>query len=297
MKPPPFTYHRPDTAEEAVQLLTEYGPDARVLAGGQSLLPLLHRRLVRPTALVDVARIAALRGTARQDGALRVGALTTHADLERTADPQVRDGLPVLPETARLIGHLPVRVRGTVGGSLAHADPAAEWCLLAVLLDADLDVLGPEGQRTIPAGEFFAGAHRTSLAPGDLLTGVRFPHSAATAAVAEYGPQRGSLPLVAAGAEIVLGPDGRIAATRIALGGVEDRPVRSYAAEQALLGGVPERRLLDHAARLAAKDLDPRADRRAPAGYRRDLARTLTGRALAASLARSTARLQEATAP
>ncbi|MFD9128016.1 FAD binding domain-containing protein, partial [Kitasatospora sp. NPDC059571] len=242
MKPPPFAYCRPDTAEEAVHRLAEYGPDARVLAGGQSLLPLLNRRLVRPTALVDIGRLAPLRGTGRQDGALRIGALTTHADLERTADPGILAGLPVLPETARLIGHLPVRVRGTVGGSLAHADPAAEWCLLAVLLDAELDSLGPSGQRVISAGEFFTGTHRTALAVGELLTAIRFPRPAPapTAAVAEYGVQRGSLPLVAAGAELVLGPDGRITAARIALGGVADRPGRAGGGRaRAPAGGPP----------------------------------------------------------
>ncbi|MEW1914787.1 FAD binding domain-containing protein [Kitasatospora sp. NPDC085895] len=305
MKPPPFAYCRPETAEEAVHRLTRYGPDARVLAGGQSLLPLLNRRLLRPTALVDVGRIAALRGTGRHGGGLHIGALTTHADLERAAGPHLRAALPVVPETARLIGHLPVRLRGTIGGSLAHADPAAEWCLLAVLLDADMHALGPAGERTVPAAEFFTGAHRTALAPGELLTGVRIPRPAPTAAVAEYGFQPGSLPLVAAAAELVLDDDGRITAARIAVGGAEDRPVRSAAAEQTLLGGAPDARLLGHAADLAAKALAPGADHRAGADYRRDLARTLVHRALADSLARCTprlrprseARLQEASAP
>lgn len=301
MKPPPFAYCRPDTAEEAVDRLTRYGPDARVLAGGQSLLPLLNRRLVRPTALVDIARITPLRGLRHEDDCLLIGALTTHADLERTTDPHVHDALPVLPRTARLIGHLPVRVRGTIGGSLSHADPAAQWCLLAVLLDARLHTLGPAGPRTLTAQEFLTGTHRTALAPGELLTHLRIPRPAPgtrpTAAVSEYGLQHGALPLVCAAAELVLGPDHRITSARIALGGVADRPVRAGAAEQALLGGSPDPQLLDHAARLAAKDLTPPTDHRAGAQYRRTLARTLTRRALDASLTLGTTRPQETSAP
>ncbi|MBW5487135.1 FAD binding domain-containing protein, partial [Streptomyces bambusae] len=218
MKPAPFSYVRPRTAEEAVAHLAaaaRAGREARVLAGGQSLIPLLNRRLVRPDLLVDLGRVPGLAGV-RADAAagVRIGALTPHADLERSTDRVLHRDLPVLPEAAALVGQLPVRVRGTVGGSLAHADPCAEWCLLAVLLDAELTLLGPDGSRVAGASAFLRGRHRTALRPGEILTAVRFPYAEPAAALEEYGIQPGRLPEAAAAAALTLSADGRIAAAR-----------------------------------------------------------------------------------
>ncbi|AUG78961.1 hypothetical protein CFP65_4207 [Kitasatospora sp. MMS16-BH015] len=296
MKPAPFVYVRPDTVEEAVAFLAEHQGEARALAGGQSLIPLLHRRLVRPTAVVDLARLDGLRHLTPTDGGLRIGALTRHAEIERGTDPALRAGFRTLPETARLIGHQPVRTRGTFGGTLAHGDPSAEWCLLAVLLDAELTALGPAGSRTIAAESFFTGAFRTALRPDELLVEAHLPYAAPTAALVEYAPQRHQLPLVAAAAAVTLTGCGRIATAQIALAGVADRPVRARAAEQALIGGIPEDRLLEHAGLLATRDLEPADDARASGGYRRELAAVLLARAVRVSLARCAEAAREAQA-
>ncbi|MCB5180978.1 FAD binding domain-containing protein, partial [Streptomyces antimicrobicus] len=219
MKPAPFSYVRPATAEEAVAELAaaaRAGREARVLAGGQSLIPLLNQRLVRPDLLVDLGRVPGLSGVRADASGVRIGALTPHAAVERSTDRVLHRDLPVLPEAAALIGQLPVRVRGTVGGSLAHADPCAEWCLLAVLLDAELTLLGPGGTRVVGASAFLRGRHRTALRPGEILTGLRFPAAEPAAALVEYGVQPGRLPEAAAAAALTLCADGRIAAARIA---------------------------------------------------------------------------------
>ncbi|MFE9256595.1 FAD binding domain-containing protein [Streptomyces sp. NPDC006879] len=267
MKPAHFDYVRPASAEEAVAQLGEYGEDARVLAGGQSLIPLLNRRLIKPKVLVDVGRLHEYRYLHGDGAGLRVGALTPHVWLERTLDRTVLDRFPVLPETAHLIGHLPVRTRGTVGGTLAHADPRSEWCLLAVLLGAEITAHGPHGRRVIKARDFFLGRHLSALLPGELLTEVRLPRAAPSAMLAEHALQPGRLPEVAVAAAVEVGADGLVSSARIALGGVTDRPVRAYAAERALLGRDPEQDgLVADIARLAAEpggDYTLTADHRA----------------------------------
>ena len=176
MKPAPFAYHRAHSVAEAVALLAELGDEAKILAGGLSLVPMMNFRLARPTALVDVSRIAGL-SYLRADAAdgLRIGALTTHRAVEISRDPAVLGDFGVLPRSARWIGHYPIRSRGTFGGSIAHADPAAEWCLLAVLLDARIVLTGPDGQRTVPAAEFFEGYYSTAAGPDEMITEIWFP--------------------------------------------------------------------------------------------------------------------------
>ena len=175
MKPAPFAYHRAHNAAEAVALLAQLGEEAKILAGGLSLVPMMNFRLARPTALVDVSRIGGL-SYLRADGAgLRIGALTTHRTVETSRDPAVLNGFGVLPRSARWIGHYPIRSRGTFGGSIAHADPASEWCLLAVLLAARIVLTGPDGQRTVPAAEFFEGYYSTAAAPDEMITEIWFP--------------------------------------------------------------------------------------------------------------------------
>ncbi|HEV3173324.1 MAG TPA: FAD binding domain-containing protein [Actinocrinis sp.] len=286
MRPAPFRYSRPETVGEAAAALREYGGAARCLAGGQSLLALMNRRAVRPDVLVDLHRLSVLRHVTRDGRALRIGALARHVDLERLRDPAVVGGYGVLPEAASLIGRLPVRTMGTFGGSLAHADPSAEWCLLAVLLDAEIAVLDADGGRVVAAQDFFAGAHRTVLRPDELVIEARLPAPAPTAALVEFAEQPGHLPLVAVAAAVERGPDGRIASARVAAGGVADRPVRLRGAETALLGEIPDEKLLARVGAVAVAGLEPPGDVRADGAYRRELAAALTVRAVRASLSR-----------
>ena len=282
MKPTRFAYVRPGTVQAALACLTESAGAARVLAGGQSLIPLLNQRLARPAALVSLERLDGLRYLACDGGGLRIGALTRHADIENTRDPRVRSAFSVLPESARLIAHWPVRTRGTLGGSIAHADPAAEWCLLAVLLDAEIAVQALGGARVIPAGSFFLGPHRTALRWDELVVEIRFPHPAPTATLVEFGVQEGQLPLAAAAAALGIGPDGTITAARVAVSGVADRPVRLPTAEAALSGSVLADSLLRRVAQLIRSEIETMTSTRADAQYQAELATALTGRALQA---------------
>ncbi len=194
MKPAPFAYHRAHSVAEAVALLTELGDEAKILAGGLSLVPMMNFRLARPTALVDVSRIGGL-SYLRADAAdgLRIGALTTHRAVEISRDPAVLGGFGVLPRSARWIGHYPIRSRGTFGGSIAHADPASEWCMLAVLLDAQVVLTGPDGRRTVPAAEFFEGYYSTAAGPDEMITELWFPQARAEGGAHRVRPAAGRL--------------------------------------------------------------------------------------------------------
>ncbi|MEV4347162.1 FAD binding domain-containing protein, partial [Actinoplanes sp. NPDC049596] len=221
MRPAPFSYARPPDLDTALRLLQ---PGSRVLAGGQSLLPQLNRRRTAPATLIDVSGLAGLRYVRRDPlGALSIGALARHADIERHTGPAIGSGYGVLREAAALIGHLPVRVRGTIGGSLAHGDPTAEWGLVAVGLDAQVTLRSAGGTRVVPAVEFLTGAFRTDLRPGEMLTEVRFPRPAPAAAVVEHAPQAGHFPVVAAFAAVDLAADGSVRAARVAVSGLGDR--------------------------------------------------------------------------
>ncbi|MEV0092296.1 FAD binding domain-containing protein [Streptomyces sp. NPDC050738] len=293
MKPTRFVYLQPESVDEAVACLQTYGPRARVLAGGQSLLALMNRRTVRPSAVIDLKRLTRLRGMAQDNGVLSIGALTTHHDIESAQGHGLDTAFRVLPETARLIGHLPVRTRGTLGGSLAQADPCAEWCLAAVLLDAEIVVRGSAGPRTIAAGELFTGAGQTVLDHAEIITGIRFPTPAPTAALVEFAVQQGNLPLVAAGAVVETSPYGAITSARVALAGAAATPVRVPLVEQALLGEIPGEALFRHAGDVLAGVLDPPPDPRADGPYRTELASTLLVRALRESTARAHGSAQE----
>ncbi|WNI17841.1 FAD binding domain-containing protein [Actinacidiphila sp. ITFR-21] len=287
MRPVRFAYARPRTAEEAVAELRRHGPLARVVAGGQSLLPLMYQRRERPTALVDLGSVDGLRSLRRDGDALHIGATTTHRAIETATGPDLR-GFEVLPEAARQIAHLPVRVRGTFGGSLANADPRAEWCLLATLLGAEITALGPDGVRGVPIGDFLLGDGRTALGWDEILVGVRLPRPAPSAALAEFGWQDGSLPVVAAATEVELAPDGSVTAVRAALSGVADRPVLLAEAERVLVGGGSGEQPLAAAARGLADTLDPPSDAWASGAYRRELAAAVLLRSLRDSVSRAT---------
>ena len=279
MKPAPFTYHRAHSVAEAVALLAELGDEAKILAGGLSLVPMMNFRLARPTALVDVSRIEGLSYLRADtvDG-LRIGALTTHRTVEITHDPAVLGGFGVLPRSARWIGHYPIRSRGTFGGSIAHADPASEWCLLAVLLDAKVVLNGPGEPRTVPAAEFFQGYYSTAAAPDEMITELWFPAPAPHAVLTEFAQRQGDFAVVAAAVAADIS-GGVCRHGRVVLGGVGPLPVEVDAGP---MGGQPAaeetwRAMGEHAAR----QIDPPDDTHGDAGFRRRLAATLVARALA----------------
>jgi CO/xanthine dehydrogenase FAD-binding subunit len=279
MKPPPFDYYRATTVEEAVALLSQHGPDARLLAGGQSLLPMMKLRLARPSALVDLRWVRELAYVRTDHGGVVCGAMARLVSLEFD---QVRAHCPMLTEAARHIGHPPIRHQGTVGGSLAHADPAAELPVLALALDAEMVATGPNGRRVIPARDFFVTLLTTSLGPSEILTEARFPTLEAPSGwgFSELSRRPGDFALAIAAATLRVGPDGTIAHARIALGAVADRAMRCPEAEAALVGQRGGTDAFEAAAALAAAPLEPPADVHASSGYRRHLARVLVRRAL-----------------
>ncbi|MGW7519012.1 FAD binding domain-containing protein [Streptomyces sp. NPDC054796] len=304
MKPAAFTYHRARDVEGATRLLAELGDDAKLIAGGQSLVAMMNYRLARPTHLVDVGALrgdpalAGMRPDAHSEthpethpdegNALRIGALTTHHAVETAPDALLGPGFAVLRDAMRWVGHLPIRTRGTVGGSLAHADATAEWCLLAVLLGARLEVRGPRRVRRVAAGDFFHGYYATALDPDEMLTAVVFPRPAPHAALTEFAQRRGDFATVAAGVDLDLAPDGRtVRGGRVVLGGVAPRPVRVPAAEGVLAeGGTAGARLFAACARAAADSVDPPSDADGSADYRRTLTRTLVARACEEAVSR-----------
>lgn len=236
MKPAPFEYHRPTTAEEAAGLLAELGDGAKVLAGGQSLVPMLALRLAVFEHLVDVGRVEELRGIERTDGSVRIGAGTTQSAVERSAD--VPGAVPLLARATPFIGHFQIRNRGTVGGSLAHADPAAEYPAVALALDAELEVLGPAGRRTVPAGEFFTGLWSTAVGDDELLTAVTFPVWSGRCgfAVREFARRHGDFAIAGAAVDVEVRDDDRVRRCGIGLLGLGSTPERAAAAEAAATG-------------------------------------------------------------
>ena len=280
MKPAPFEYRAPASSAEATEILAALGDDAKVLAGGQTLVAAMNFRMARPAVLVDINRAADLDYCRIEAGTLRVGALTRHAAFEGPLTDGPLGAL--LPEVAHHIAHLPIRVRGTFCGSLAHADPAAEWCLLARTLDADMVADSAAGRRIIAAEDFFVSILTTALDDTELLAEVRLPllDGSWRLGFAEFARRAGDFALTMALAALQLGDDGRIAAARIGVGAVEDRPIRAAAAERSLVGEEPGPELFAAAAEAAAHHVDPTSDLHASADYRRDLARAMIRRAL-----------------
>jgi aerobic carbon-monoxide dehydrogenase medium subunit len=284
MKPAPFDYHAPRSVDEAVELLAAHGDDAKVLAGGQSLVPAMNFRLARPAVLVDINRIAELDFCSPSDGALRMGALTRHARFERPVTEGPLGDL--LADVVRYIAHLPIRVRGTFAGSLAHADPAAEWCVVATTLDAEIRARGPGGERSIDAATFFRSILTTALRPDELITEVRLPALGPgwRFGFAEFSRRAGDFALSMALAALRL-DGGRIVEARVGVGGAGDRPLRIKEAEQALEGTAPRAEALAEAGAIAAARVDPFEDLHASIAYRRDLVGAMTKRALERALA------------
>lgn len=277
MKAASFTYHRVETVSDALERLSELGEEAKVLAGGQSLVPMMNFRLARPAALVDITRVAELRGMSRSDGVLRIGALTTHAEVEH--GPELDGGYAVFRRAAAFIGHVPIRARGTFGGSLAHADPSAEWCMLAVALDAMIEILGPRGERELPAEQFLRGYFTTALEPDELVRAVRFPRPCPRAAIQEFARRHGDFAVVAV--VVALPGDGP---PRVVVGGVDAVPIRAREAERILAETAPTPECFADAGRAAAAEIDPVSDLHGSAGYRRELTAVLVARALTAAV-------------
>jgi len=278
VKPASFAYHRADSVPEAVALLADLGDEAKILAGGLSLVPMMNFRLARPSDLVDVTRIPGLSYLRADGDGLRIGALTTHRAIETSTDPAVLADFGVLPRAARWIGHYPIRSRGTFGGSIAHADPASEWCLLAVLLGARVVLHGPGGQRTVPAAEFLHGYYTTDAAPDEMITEVWFPRPAGGAVLTEFAQRAGDFAIVAAAvlADIA---DGTVRSADVVVGGVGPLPVRIGTA--GLAGQPVGPQTWRAAGELAAAQVEPSSDNHGSAEYRKRLTATLVSRALA----------------
>jgi carbon-monoxide dehydrogenase medium subunit len=284
MKPAPFQYHAPQTIDEAVALLAEVAPqDGRVLAGGQSLVPIMAFRLARPAHLVDINGVEALRRLAVEGDRLCIGACVRHAAFHR---PVVDGPLgKLLATVVRHIAHYPIRTRGTFCGSVAHADPASEWCAVAAALGAEMVARSTRGTRIIPAHEFFAGIMTTTLKEDELLTEVRLPLLPADTRFGfyEFNRRAGDFAIAMALATYRV-RDGKITEPRIAVGGAEPSPRRIADAEQALAGRAPGAESFAAAGDRAAAAVDPMEDATTSAEYRRDLVRTVTRRALEQSV-------------
>jgi aerobic carbon-monoxide dehydrogenase medium subunit len=280
VKPAAFEYRRATAVEDAVDQLTELGDEAKLLAGGQSLVPMMNFRLVRPTALVDVTGIPDLQYLEPHNGrGLKIGALTPHRWVEEMEDPELLEGFSILKRAARWVGHYPIRTLGTFGGSIAHGDPSAEWCMLAALLDAEILAVGPEGERVIPASDFFHGFFMTALEPNEMIVEIRFPQPAPSAALQEFARRAGDYAIVAAAVALDM-DDGKCRSARVVLGGVADVPLRVTEAERVLEGEEVGREAFEEAGREAAKVVDPPSDVQGTAEYRRDLSAVMVRRAL-----------------
>jgi carbon-monoxide dehydrogenase medium subunit len=288
MKPAPFAYYDPRTVGEAVALLEEHGADAKLIAGGQSLMPLLNMRLARPAAVVDLNRIDGLSYIREEDGWLAIGAMTRQRDVERS--DLVRARQPLLHAATKLIAHPQIRNRGTIGGSLAHADPAAEYPAVALALGAQVTVTGPGGSRAIDAHDLFVTYLTTSLEPPEIVTEVRLPVLPTRTgwSIVELSRRHGDFALAGVAAILTLAPDGACSDARIALFGVGATPVRARAAEALLRGRPSAADLFAEAAAVVRSEIDePLSDIHASADYRRHLVGVLTRRALAEAAARA----------
>jgi carbon-monoxide dehydrogenase medium subunit len=291
VKPPPFHYADPATLEEALDLLARDGADGKVLAGGQSLMPLLNFRLARPAHVIDVNRLDALAAIApAADGGLRLGALARQRALERSA--LVRDRCPLLAQALAFVGHPQIRARGTLGGSLAHADPAAELPATMVALEARLTLRRAGGERTVAAEDFFVGLLTTALGHDELLTEIALPPWPARtgSGVREVAKRHGDFALGGVAATLTLDAQGRVARARLVGFGVGPVPMRLADAERSLVGGAPTPTAFAEAGRLASAAVDPADDIHASAAYRTRLAGVLTMRALTDALASASGR-------
>ncbi len=294
MKPAPFYYHAPSSLNAALELLRDLrDDDAKVLAGGQSLMPMLNMRLARTNHLVDINGLHELDYVREEQGGLVIGALTRHRTVERSAEVARRT--PLLTEAMPQVGDRQVRFRGTFGGSLAHADPAAELPTIATALDAEMVVGSQSGMRTVPASDFFLSFLTTALEADELLVEIRFPalQTGSGCAFLELSRQLGTYAIVSAAAVVTI-EDGGIADARLALGGVGATPIRARRAEAALRGQRPTTEAFMEAGRLAGDDTDPAADVHGSVAYRKEMATVYARRALTTAADRAMASSSQA---
>ncbi|OBK79900.1 FAD binding domain-containing protein [Mycobacterium sp. 1164985.4] len=280
MKAAPFTYHRPDSVKEAVDMLAEFGEDAKILAGGQSLVPMLAMRLTHFDNLIDISRIDELRSIDLVDGAVRVAAGTPHSFVGM--DDEVAESVPLLTLATPHIGHFQIRTRGTLGGAIAHADPAAEYAAVALALDAQMDAVSSTGSRQIAAKDFFTGLWETSLQPGEMLTAVHFPvwGERSGFALEEFARRHGDFAIAGAAVAVELGTDDRVTRCGIGLLGLGSTPLRGTAAEEAVTGRPVGELSAEEVGRLALTGLeDIPSDLQGSATYRAKVGATMVARA------------------
>lgn len=280
MKPAPFEYHAPATAAEAVSLLAELGEEAKPIAGGQSLVPMLALRLAVFDHLVDLSRVTGLRGIEQRDGSVWIGAGTTQAAIEHS--PGLARTVPLLSRATPLIGHFQIRNRGTIGGSIAHADSAAEYPAVALTLDAGLEALSPRGRRTIPATKFFTGLWTTDLAPDEVLTGVTFPvwRGRCGFAIEEFARRHGDFAIAGATVAVELDAGGRIHRCGLGLFGLGPTPERAVSAESAVTGAEVADVNADDLGQAAMSALESvPSDLHGPAEYRKRVGAAMVARA------------------
>ena len=287
MIPAQFEYVAPKTLEDALRLVERHGDEAKILAGGHSLLPLMKLRLAQPRYVIDIGRLRNMNYIREENGQIAIGALTTHAEIESST--LLRSKCPLLAETAAVIGDAQVRNRGTLGGSLAHADPAADYPAAALALDVEIVAASTAGTRTIPVAEFFVDMLTTTLRPGEILSQVR---------VAPLAPQTGTayeklhqpasgFAIVGVAARLTLGNDGTIEEAAIGVTGLGPKAFRAAGAEKILRGKKASEKLFAEAARYTAQGIEPLSDLHASADYRREMAAVYTRRALERALTRA----------
>jgi aerobic carbon-monoxide dehydrogenase medium subunit len=280
MKAAAFAYHRPDSVGAAVDLLAEYGDDAKILAGGQSLVPMLAMRLTHFDNLVDISRLAELVGIDLCDNEIRIGAATPHAFVGM--DDEVADSVPLLTLATPYIGHFQIRTRGTLGGAIAHADPAAEYAAVALALDAQMEAVSPRGARDIPANEIFTGLWENSMAPDEILMAVRFPVWGARSgyAVEEFARRHGDFAIAGAVVAVELDEQSHVSRCGIGLLGLGSTPLRGSPAEQAVVGRPVDDITAAEVGQLAISALDEiPADLQGSAAYRAKVGATMVARA------------------
>ncbi|PND57336.1 carbon monoxide dehydrogenase [Mycobacterium sp. ENV421] len=285
MKPAPFDYHRPDSVAAATQMLSEFGDDAKLLGGGQSLVPMLSMRLAFFDNLIDISRLDEMKGIRADGDSVWIGGGTTHAVVG--ADERVRTSVPLLTRATPLIGHFQIRSRGTIGGSIAHADPAAEYGAVALALDATIEAVSVSGRREIPAGEFFAGVWETAMAADEVLVGLRFPVWSGRCgfAVEEFARRHGDFAIAGAVAAVELDHDDKVRRSAIGLLGLSATPRRASAAESAIAGRPVGDVTAEEIGELAMTGLDDiPADLQGSADYRRKIGAAMAAQAWRAAV-------------
>jgi carbon-monoxide dehydrogenase medium subunit len=287
MFPAAFDYSAPATLDEVLGLLDKHGDDAKVLAGGQSLIPLLKLRFATPVILVDIGIVPGLEGIRRENGHVRIGARTRHRDVESATE--LRGTLDVLLDAAPLISDPLIRNMGTVGGSICHADPAGDWGAVMLAVGAEFVVRSSKGERVLPAAGFFEGPFTTGLHGDEVMTEIRVPITAGRSGGTYLKLERkiGDFASVATAVHVVLGGDGRVAAAGIGLCAVGAHSIKATAAETALVGQEPTDAVIGQVARLAAEAAEPKADIRGSAEYKRDVARVFVQRGLRTAVNRA----------